>query len=68
MDVAVFEAGVVFCQFTNFIGHLDMIHLKNCKYLVAWTNFMVSADKWPFSGVIHLIVLNWMDEVRLILP
>lgn len=40
-----------------------MIHLKNCMYLVAWTNFMVSADKWSFSGVIHLIILNWMDEV-----
>lgn len=25
---------------------------------------MVSADKWPFSGVIHLIILNWMAEVN----
>lgn len=25
---------------------------------------MVSADKWPFSGVIDFIILNWMAEVR----
>lgn len=24
---------------------------------------MVSAHKWPFSGVIHLIILNWMAKV-----
>lgn len=24
---------------------------------------MVSTDKWPFSGVIHLIILNWMAEI-----
>lgn len=24
---------------------------------------MVSADKWPFSSVIHLVTLNWMAEI-----